>query len=682
VVPAAIVVLALVLALVFKPWKVEISPTQEAVAGEDRLAVMYFDNLVDPKDEARLGEIVTNLLITALSQTKDLNVLSSQRLYDILKQSGQEETHSVDRETASQVARKANAKWMLTGTILQAEPRLVITAQVIDVATGQVEASSRSTGEEGEDIFSQIDRLAAEFRGEILGPGLKGAAPERSLVEMTTHSQEAYRYYLQGLDQLKKLYGIEAKKSLEKAVAIDSEFVMAHFWLANGFPQSADGEEHLRQAMKYSYKASETQRLYIISLADYYAADYDGAIAGLKQVIEREPDNKDAYLSLAYVYDREKNQPDSAIRYLEKVLEFDPKAKAILNSIAYLYKDLRQVDRGLEYIDRYITIVPDEPNPYDSQGELYASKGDFQLAIASYRKALAIDPGFESALQALATIAMLQGDRELADSCARALIAQPEEGVRALGRTLLAQGAANQGQFNQALQLLDQGIAADRMENIEDFDYLDKFAIRSLILTHLERWQEAATAMKQAVNQGKRLRPDDPFTFEDVYAVALARVGDTAAALDLLDLLEHRLTSMGGTNADRAWVRIAQGRVSLLQGHTGDAIRNLEAAVPLNRRNLRPIAEHYLAEAYLEAGRPADAVPLLKRQLTNLETIDFWLPVDFAEANFMLGQAYEGTGKTRKAVEQYRRVLEMYENGDPDIPLRDKARQRLEQIQA
>ncbi|HSG80663.1 MAG TPA: serine/threonine-protein kinase, partial [Gemmatimonadota bacterium] len=167
-VPSTVAVIAVVLALVFKPWKIEVSPTQEAQASEDRLAVMYFDNLAHPEDPQRLGEMVTDLLITTLSETRSLKVLSSQRLYDILKQLGKEGQKSIDRETSSQVARQANARWMLTGTILQTEPRLVITAQVIDVASGQIEASQRVVAEEGEEIFAQVDRMASGIRGQVL----------------------------------------------------------------------------------------------------------------------------------------------------------------------------------------------------------------------------------------------------------------------------------------------------------------------------------------------------------------------------------------------------------------------------------------------------------------------------------------------------------------------------------
>ncbi|UCD93533.1 MAG: protein kinase, partial [Candidatus Zixiibacteriota bacterium] len=162
-IPAAIVVVA-VLVLILKPWKFEVGPSLEAVAAENRLAIMYFDNLADPADSLRYGEIVTNLLITDLSESQFLQVVSSQRLYDILKLLGREGEKKINREIASQVAQKAEAKWMLMGSILQMEPHIMLTAQLVEVASGNAVATQRVSGEPGEMIFPLVDRLTVAIK--------------------------------------------------------------------------------------------------------------------------------------------------------------------------------------------------------------------------------------------------------------------------------------------------------------------------------------------------------------------------------------------------------------------------------------------------------------------------------------------------------------------------------------
>src|SRR3990170_761094 len=63
-IPGSIILVLAVLFLILQPFKVEIGTEQKAIAQENSLAIMYFENLVDREDKNRTGEIVTNLLIT------------------------------------------------------------------------------------------------------------------------------------------------------------------------------------------------------------------------------------------------------------------------------------------------------------------------------------------------------------------------------------------------------------------------------------------------------------------------------------------------------------------------------------------------------------------------------------------------------------------------------------------
>ena len=70
--------------------------------------------------------------------------------------------------------------------------------------------------------------------------------------------------------------------------------------------------------------------------------------------------------------------------------------KNAYNLLAYSYDNIDNLEKSIWAIDKYIEIAPDEPNPYDTRGDLYARNGQVELAIASYRKALAIKPDFIS----------------------------------------------------------------------------------------------------------------------------------------------------------------------------------------------------------------------------------------------------------------------------------------------
>jgi len=665
-VPTAVVILAVVVALVFKPWQLEIKPSQDAVAAEDRLAVMYFDNLPDPDDSSRLSEMVTTLLITSLSQSKSLKVLSSQRLYDILKQLGKEGTRRIDRDMASQVARKANAQWMLTGTILQTEPRLVMTAQVIDVASGQVEASERIVGEEGEEIFSQVDRLAAALRTDFVGQGAVTAVPSRTLAETMTHSEEAYRLYLEGLELNRQLYGSEARDKWLRATQLDSTFAMAWFWLANRPTSGPHSSTWLRKAVKYSHRLREADRAYIIALSDYFAGDYQASLSGLRRVIELEPDNKDAYGSLAYIYSIQLNQLDSAIYYTEQILSIDPLAKTHLNALAYYYKDARRYDEALETIDRYIELVPEEANPYDSRGEILLAAGRFPEAIASFRTALQKDPTFGNTLLLLGIASVRTGDFARADSCIRVSLTHSAPSFRAGARVSIAMVHLARGHFTLALDAFDQGLAADRLEGYEQLQYLFKYWAKARALSHLGRHDEAIALAREAERESRRIYPDAVLHYEGLAVSALVEAGRVDEAAGLLTGIQSQLEQRGSGH-------LARGEYDL-------AAEQFAKAAELNRRTIRPESDRLLAQCYIAAGRPADAIPLLERYTSAIEGFALQHPVYFVQAQLLLGRAYAARSETEKAAARFKYVVDRWGDGDPGLPAVEEARRRLAEL--
>jgi len=364
-VPGLILAAIVFVILMLQPWKIEIRPTQDVVAAENRLAIMYFDNLADPEDPQRFGEIVTNLLIADLSESRYVQVVSSQRLYDILKLLGKEGTKKVNKDVASQIARRAQAKWMLLGSILQIEPEIVITSQLVEVESGSAVASQRITGEREEEIFSLVDRLTVEIKEDLALPAAAQEEPDREVAEVTTHSPEAYRYYLEGIDHWQKLYLTEAERSFKRALEFDSTFAMAYYRLAR-LREGLEQQQLVAKAVEYSDRVSDKEKRYIRSLEILVLRDYTGAIDELQKIVERYPEEKDALYMIGTVYYHYLPDLEAAVRYFNKVIEMDPLHKTAYNILAYAYDRMGDFDKSIWAINQYISIAPDEANPYDS----------------------------------------------------------------------------------------------------------------------------------------------------------------------------------------------------------------------------------------------------------------------------------------------------------------------------
>ena len=65
-------------------------------------------------------------------------------------------------------------------------------------------------------------------------------------------------------------------------------------------------------------------------------------------------------------------------------------------------------------MDRYVALLPKEPNPQDSYGELLRMSGNFEGSLLHYRAALKIDPDFVSSQVGLGDTYALMGNEEQA----------------------------------------------------------------------------------------------------------------------------------------------------------------------------------------------------------------------------------------------------------------------------
>lgn len=95
---------------------------------------------------------------------------------------------------------------------------------------------------------------------------------------------------------------------------------------------------------------------------------------------------------------------DYTIKNVDWILSengYEIRSSSTLNSLGYALLGENKIDMAIEIFKLNIRLYPDEANPYDSLGEAYMIKGDYELSIKHYKKALEIDPNFESAKKML-----------------------------------------------------------------------------------------------------------------------------------------------------------------------------------------------------------------------------------------------------------------------------------------
>jgi serine/threonine protein kinase/predicted Zn-dependent protease len=675
IIPASVVFILALLFLVFKPFKFEIVPEEKAMAKENSLAIMYFENLVDREDKERLGEIVTNLLITGLSESQYLNMVSSQRLYDILKLLGKEGTKVVDRNVATEVATKAGAKWMLLGSILQEEPQIILTSQLVEVKSGKVLSSQRINGEPGEKIFPLVDRLTAELKKGLSLPAEAAKEPARSVADVTTHSQDAYRYYLEGLDYYNKVYSIEAEKSFKKALEFDSTFAMAYFRLAL-LKVGSEQKRLIAKAMEYSDNVSQKEKYYIQVLEADVLGNDTKCLKGLQKLTELYPEEKEAFLWLGHHYYKLR-QFEEAARYYNKAIELDPLYKLAYNMLAYTYNEIGDFEKSIWAINKYIALAPGEANPYDSRADVYAYNGKIDQAIESYKKSLETKPDFYPSLIKLGHMYLFKRAYAQAESCYKAVSSSSEKDTRSLGRAVLSLIPLYQGKFNQALEILENGIAADRMEQYGEEQSAAKHRLKALTYYEKKNFDLALKETETGLEILKRVTSQDPISILDIQAVILAESGEFGKAGEIARTLKRGIEEKNKTFMFDYWLVL--GRIEQVKGHEDRAISYLERGI---REAQEPIfwARYYLARAYLDSGRLAESVALLEKVLSRYDESRIGVPIMAVKAYYLLGSAYEKSGWNKRAVEQYEEFLDIWKNADPGIPEVADAKERLQRL--
>ena len=675
-VPTSLVFVLVLALLILKPFKLQVAPDGRAVADESSLAVMYFDNMVDPEDKDRIAQMITSLLITDLSESQYvMRVVSRQRLYDILKLLGKDDLKKVDRTVASEVARKAGVSWILTGNILQTEPNIVLTSDISDAATGEVLATQRVAGEEGEDLFSVVDKLSAQIKEDLALPGGTKAELDKAVADVTTHSPEAYRYFLEGLDNYNKVYFAEATKNFEKALEFDSTFAMAYYWLAR-LTMGEKRKKLMAQAVKYSGNVTKHERYSIKIQEAGVNDDYEHYEEGLKEMTEAFPEHKETFLQLGNFY-YERQEYDTAISYYNKAIKIDPLFKLTYNMLAYTYHQVGDFEKSIWAINRYISTAPDEANPYDTRGDLYAWNGKIDQAIESYRKALDRKPDFYASQAKTGHMYLFKREFAKAESCYKELSSSNDKDRRSEGRVYLALVPAYQGKFEEALRVLDDGLAADRMEQAEGEPNGRKHLLKALILTEQNRPELASQEAEKTVEIWRKTFPSSRVWERHQYVAILAASDNLRKAEEVAQAIRKNIKE-DEDNRMRAY-HYAVGCIDFAKGDFESSVGNLERAT----QGIQAFyGEFMLARAYLKSGKLDKAVAGLEKILTRYDEYRAWFPVLAAKAHYLLGMAYEKSDWNSKAAEKYEEFLDLWEDADSGIPEVEDAEKRLARLKS
>jgi tetratricopeptide (TPR) repeat protein len=653
------VAIILLFALLFKPWDIQIQPDLKAYA-ENRLTVFHFTNTIDPKDEQELGKIITDLLITDLAESNYIKVMSSQRLADILKMMDYSDSLPVNREMISSVAKKANAKWILSGSILQMEPKIILTSRIIDAHSGEIISSQRVTGTTADDLFATVDKLSSEVKKDLSLPKEALDETDPLIADITTNSPQAYRYYLKGIDNFQKMYRDKAIADFERALEFDSTFAMVYYFLADLKEDSL-----IFKAVEYADESSKLSRRYINAYKICMQDDNELCESCLIDLTEQYPEEKFAFYLLANFYLRTGDHNKSINAY-KQALVIDPLYKLAYNQLVYAYGAIDDLENALWAIDKYIEIAPEEANPYDTKGDLYAANGMLTNAIEAYKRALEIRNDNYASLLSLGMMYLYKTDYQKADSCFMILEKQGSEAYKRGVALYYVYLLTRQGKFTEALAQADE-FCLQFPSSCYSFCFL-----KAQIYMGLKDGDRAVAEMENVIRDYSERFPNDKVSYRYMYAQVLAESGQIKKALDIAEELKNHDKSEG-----QIYYEYALGAIAMAEENYTQAAMHIEN---VKSGDTRFFIRYLLAKAYLFSDRLDEAVEEFENIIKAFTHDRAYFVIWSVDAHYYLGLSYEMLGDSERAAEQYEVFLRIWQNADQITDEMEDAKQRLNRL--
>ena len=649
-----------------------------AVAASERpsLAVLHFHNLRGDEEIDWLRSGLADMLVTDLAQSAEIEVISSERLYQTLQQMDRLDRRLTADEIA-EVARRSGVAKVVGGSFARVAGVYRLSAWLRDAASDELMVSHSVEGEGEASLFSLVDELSRSVRDE-LETAASPAELDRRLEEVTTASVDAYRLYLEGVNLHMQVKEAEAIVMFERALEIDPGFAMAMVRLSSSALNMGDARlalEYSRRAVENADRLPGRERHYIE--AKYYSRrwqTYDEAIRSFERAIELYPDHDEARHGLGIVLASLERYDEAAARF-EELRRRRYAFGGTYYSLVHVHAALGDREAGADSVRAFRDLDPDLSYAYLVEGLHLALWARIEPALASFRESAARRPGAQ--VDEGRWFALVLAERwDEARAAAAVLAAADDPFRRRDGLLLLARSSLFAGRLEEAVGLFEEAIAAAPRADAKTA------ALRCYLADALLLAGRADEALRQA-ELARREGAEEWPELEGLAhsALALDRLGRRRQADELAAELRRRFEPdpkrVELRLADRLDARLALGRgaperaVELLAG-AADSLPPRGVAWHWHRLPDQVPVWFDLAAAHLAAGDADAAADWLRRVVdSDIEHASF--PIRWARGHDLLGEIEAERGRAAEAAALRRRFAELWAEGDLDAARRRAA---------
>ena len=418
------------------------------------LAVLPFINASGDPQMEYLSDGLTESVLFGLSQLPDIQVVARSAVF----------RHKGSTEDTLTIGRTLGVGAIVTGFVRQRGPTLLISAELIDVASGW-----QLWGAQYKRPADHLSEMEDEIANEISNKLRLKLSPEQQVVinRRRTESAEAYRLYLKA----RYYWGKRTEESLYKALQLfreaieaDPLYALAYAGLAEGYVPLAiychlSPRESIPKAKAAAERAIEiepelAEALTVLGgVKAYYDWDMPAGEALLHKAVGVDPKYQRARQTLAECLTIS-GRFDEALAEMQKALDLDPlslhtnAAVVMHNYFARRYAEA--IKHGRQSIELDSSFYPTR----FYLGLAYQASREFEEAIAQFQHAQTLSGGNTLMTAALAAAFASAGKVDEAN----ALLAELDQigRKRYVSQTAMAAVYACKGDIDEALSRLDK----------------------------------------------------------------------------------------------------------------------------------------------------------------------------------------------------------------------------------
>jgi serine/threonine protein kinase/tetratricopeptide (TPR) repeat protein len=605
------------------------------LTSKDTIVVADFTNTTgDPV----FDETLRQGLAVQLQQSPFLSLVSEDRIQQVLRLMSRPPDARLSADVAQEICERTASAAVLTGSIDALGSAYVIGLKAKSCRDGSTLDEEQAQAARKEDVLNTLSLIARTFRtrvGESLATVAQHSTP---LEDATTPSLEALKAYSAGLKSVFARGSAAGVPSLERALAIDPRFAMAHAFLSRLYGDTGESvlsARNARKAYELRDRTSDRERFFI-------TFTYELQVTGN---LEKAQQSGELW---AQTYPR------------------DPGPEGLLSG--YVYQGSGQFEKSLAAAQRAIALDPDFVFGYANLawGSLYVD----HLKDAEETLRQAADRKLEIPELVLARycVAFLNGDSSELDRVVAQSRGVPGANDWISHAQVFALAATGHIRFARTMSRHAVSVAQETSP--------ERAATYGVGAAVMEALFGNATEAKRSVDAALSLSKGRDVEYGA--ALALAFAGDPSRSEALAHDLERRFPDDSTVRFN--YLPTLLGLSALSHGKPAEAIERLQATGPYEMAVTGSGATAFFGTLYptyvrgmaeLAAHRGAEAAGEFKKILDHRGRVIFD-PIGVL-ARLQLGRALVVAGDALRARAAYEDFLASWKDADAEIPIRRQA---------